>query len=597
VGKHISFLSDEEKELEKRVLAEYSRCEVRRHLELFTTLTRISGTDDELKAACYIDKKLNEYRVDSDIYEFDAYISYPRKAEFEVLFPVRKSFPCLTQAFVASTPPEGIEAELISLGRGLKKDYQGVDVRAKIVLLEPGGGVAQVIAAQTAEKNRAAAQVHINSGSPRAISIMQLRNTWGSPTWETIDNVLQRPAIGISNQDGIYLTELTRKNRVKVRLKVDAWCGYKTVRQPIGTLMGEKEPKKYILFGAHYCSWFKGATDNAVANSLMLEMARIFSKYRKNLNRSIRFAWWTGHTQGTFAGSTWYLDNYWDDIRKNAIVYLNMDGVGRTGSSGFEARNTEEIRKFHELVIRQVLGIEVKSRRVSKIGDQSFWGIGLPSFTGRTDLTVNQTSSAKRNIEWYRHTKEDTLDKVDMEQIVPTFRVNAISICRLCNNPILPFEFTTVAEAIKIRLNELQKVNQASLDLTSLINEVDAMKEKTQALNGSIEKSISTYKRASNRIRVDPKFKKINICLMELSRILIPALYSRAGKYGQDQMGSKFKPIPLLQPLEDMNSMDKNSYEYKALRTSLVRERNKISDTLNSANRFLDDTLNSLERS
>ena len=62
-------------------------------------------------------------------------------------------------------------------------------------------------------------------------------------------------------------------------------------------------------------------------------------------------------------------------------------------------------------------------------------------------------------------------------------------------------------------------------------------------------------------------------------------------------MGSKFKPIPLLQPLEDMNSMDKNSYEYKALRTSLVRERNKISDTLNSANRFLDDTLNSLERS
>ncbi|MFC1815448.1 M28 family metallopeptidase [Thermodesulfobacteriota bacterium] len=90
----------------------------------------------------------------------------------------------------------------------------------------------------------------------------------------------------------------------------------------MGTLKGIREPEKYIVYATHYCSWHKGATDNAVAYSLMLEMARIFSKYREQLGRGIKFAWWTGHSHGTFAGSTWYLDNFWDDIRDKAIAYL-----------------------------------------------------------------------------------------------------------------------------------------------------------------------------------------------------------------------------------------------------------------------------------
>lgn len=78
---------------------------------------------------------------------------------------------------------------------------------------------------------------------------------------------------------------------------------------------------------------------------------------------------------------------------------------------------------------------------------------------------------------------------------------------------------------------------------------------------------------------------------MELSRILIPVLLSKAGKYGQDPIQSKFKPIPILQPLEKLTLMNRDGEEYKALITALVRERNKVSDALNLANRILDNTL------
>ncbi len=589
--KHISWLEVEEKELEKKVLAEYSSDEVRKHLEYLTTLIRIAGTEDELKAAEYIKGKLEEYGIDTEIYEFDAYISHPGKAELEIISPVQKSFPCLAHAFIASTPPEGIEAELISVGKGSEGDYQGVDARNKIVLIESGGGEDQVNAARIAEGRGAIAQIHITSGSPRAISIMQLRNTWGGPTLETIDKVPKTPGISICGEDGEYLSELTKKGRVVVRLKANAWRGYKKIRYPVGFLKGTKEPEKYVLLGAHYCSWYIGATDNAAANALLLEMARIFSKFRKHLCRSIKFAWWAGHSQGTFAGSTWYLDNFWEDIRDNAVAQLVMDAIGRIGSSGFESRDTEEIRKFHEWVIKQVLGLEVKSNRVTKVGDQSFWGMGLPSLAGNTTFTVEQTAAMGGNPHWYSHTVEDTLDKVDMELILIPFKINAISILRLCNSLVLPFEFVTVANVFKERLNDLQKGNGSLLNLSLLINQVEELKKRAKALNKGIEKNLSAFEKKRAYRGLESKFEEINTCLMELSRILIPVLLSKAGKYGQDPIQSKFKPIPILQPLEKLTLMNRDGEEYKALITALVRERNKVSDALNLANRILDNTL------
>lgn len=613
--KHISFLEPKEKELEKKVLSEYSSDEVWRHLEYLTTLIRRAGTEDELKAAEYIKGKLEEYGVDAEIYEFDGYISYPGEAELESLSPVQKSFPCLPRTFIASTPPDGIEAELISIGKGEEEDYRGVDPRGKIVLVKPPSIEGRIEVTRIAQEHGAIAQIHMTGGKSREINMGQVRYTWGNPTPETVDKVPTIPVISICKEDGEFLIELSKKNRIVMRLRADTWCGYKKIHLPVGTLEGMKEPEKYVLLGGHYCSWYAGATDNAVANSLMLEMARIFSKYRKSLDRGVKFAWWSGHEQGTYAGSTWYLDNFWDNIRDNTIAYVNMDGLGRAGTSVFQPKNTEEIRKFHEIIVKKVLGLEVKSNIVSKIGDQSFWGIGLPSATGRTEGRVQDLSDIKpqsatgrtaymveklKAVEetqhvTYSHTVEDTLDKVDMEVVAIPFKINSVLILRLCNSLVLPFEFVSVAEAFKKGLNDLENINKSVVDLTSLINQVEELERKAKELNEIIKKNLLVFEKKKPDKKLQNKFKEINICLMELSRILIPVLYSKAGKYGQDPMGTKFRPLPTLHLLERLISMDSESEEYKALYTSLLRERNRISDTLNSANHILDNTLNTLD--
>jgi hypothetical protein len=37
-------------------------------------------------------------------------------------------------------------------------------------------------------------------------------------------------------------------------------------------------------------------TDNGAANVIMIEMARIFQKHQKELERGVKLAWWSGHS-------------------------------------------------------------------------------------------------------------------------------------------------------------------------------------------------------------------------------------------------------------------------------------------------------------
>lgn len=594
--KHISWLEDEEKELEKIILSEYSRDNVRRHLEYLATLTRRPGTDDELKAAKYIKERLDEYGIDGQIYEFDAYVGQVGKATLKVLSPQEISFPCEPRGFTAPTPADGIEGELIYLGKGLEEDYQGVDVTGKIVLISPGGlASARMPASQRAETKGALAQIHIATGKTREIHMGQIRYAWGNPTPDTMADIPQTPLISVGNEDGQRLVELTRKAPVVARINTSTCRNeYTRVRQPIGTLKGTKEPEKFVLFGGHYCSWYKGATDNAAANALLLEMARIFAKHRKSLARSIKFAWWMGHEQGTYAGSTWFADNFWEDIRDNAVAYLVVDGLGRGDAPGFvaktiETRNSEDIRKFNELVLKEIFGLEVKSKRLNKSGDQSFWGMGLPSVFGKPTFKAEQTGAKKGGEVWYSHTVEDTIDKVDLEHLfqIP-FKLTAVSILRLCNNPVLPFEFVTMAEAFTRRLQDLQQGHSGVLDLTPLIAQFAAFRTRAEALNRGIENNLAALAGQGRDQDWGKKLKEINACLMGISRIMMPLLYSHSGKYGQDAIGSDFKPIPRLQPLENLNLLGINSNEYRAWCTSLLRERNKISDALNLAEGLLD---------
>lgn len=579
-------MTPEEKKIEESVFAEYSPEKVRTHLEYLTSLERMGGTEGELKAARYIKNRLDEYGIDNQIHEFEAFLSYPQESSLEVVSPVPRSIPCAPRIFIAPTPPGGIEAELVSLGKGSEEMFQAIDVQGKISLI-PGDRLGRLHASPLARERGAVAQIHVTPAKARVINYGSIRYTWGNPNFSNFNQEPETIAVSICSEDAAYLETLLQEGPVVVRIKAQAWSGYATIRIPTGNIPGMKEPEKFVLFGLHYCSWFSGATDNAVADSLLLEMARIFSQHRNHLGRSIRFAWWSGHEQGNFAGSSCYLDHFWDDIRDNAIAYFVMDGIGRAGSSGFEPRSTEEMMHFRERVAKDVLSINTKNSRPPKGGDQSFWKMGLPSCIGRTWFTPEQIAAMDGDPVWYSHTVADTMDKVELEAIVSIFKVNAASVLRLCNNPVLPFNYLPVAEMFSQALGDWQKAAKSNIGLDSLIGQAELLKRNVVAFNMAIAETLSAYEAKPRNRDYEPTLNTINTCLMKLGRILMPILSATASQYEHDPIGTRFRPLPTLKLLTRLVDQERHSMEYNALRTSLIRERNRISDALCLANHAL----------
>ena len=97
---------------------------------------RISGMGDDRRASEWIVEKFRSFGLEAEIAEYTAYNSNPVGSFVKVLEPetvTLESRPC---CHISSTPLEGVELELLYLGAGDYRDYEGKDVRGKAVLVE-----------------------------------------------------------------------------------------------------------------------------------------------------------------------------------------------------------------------------------------------------------------------------------------------------------------------------------------------------------------------------------------------------------------------------------------------------------------------------
>jgi len=93
---------------------------------------------------------------------------------------------------------------------------------------------------------------------------------------------------------------------------------------------GKADPDNddFLLLHGHYDSWYVGITDNATGDAGMLEAARVFDEHSDELERNLRVAWWPGHSTGRYAGSTWYADEFAQELATNCVAQVNMDSPG-----------------------------------------------------------------------------------------------------------------------------------------------------------------------------------------------------------------------------------------------------------------------------
>jgi len=568
--------------LEAELAAGVSATSLMEHVRTIGAWERESGSPGEAQAYDYIERTLKSYGVEVERREIEAYISLP--LEGRLLLPDGGAIEGLTHSF--STSVEALGAEVVDVGDGRPEDL--ARAAGKIALVR---GLAAPGRAWAAQQAGTLGQIFVLMDH---LHNMIVTTVWGTPSPETASRIPATPCLSILGADGERLRALLARGPVRVTMRTRVRTGWMPIPHLVGELAGRREDR-FVLFSGHVDSWHYGAMDNGTANATMLEVARLLAGRRDALGRGIRFAFWSGHSHGRYAGSSWYADHAWRELHQRCILHLNVDSTGARGATDYSVLHaTEDAQRFAERVVADVTGQRSRGRRFSRAGDQSFWGAGVPSAFMSLSGLPKQDTELSRAMErlvgsagfpWWWHTKDDTVDKIDADVLALDTRVYLASALRWLNAPVLPLDHRPAAQSLLAELETLQAVAGARFDLSPALDAARALVERLErvaALLSSVEARTA-------------QLDAINRGLMRLSRVLVPLAYTRGDRFTHD-LALPLAPLAGLQPARSLAALDAEGDAFKFARAALVRERNRSVHALDSAASVADDLLSLEDR-
>ncbi|MFC4273821.1 M28 family peptidase [Achromobacter aloeverae] len=551
---------------------------------------KVSGTPEEQQACDYLTAQLRAMGVSYKVHRFDSYISYPTATTLTLLVPEARDIPAVGVAFTRDTGAAGIEADIVWAGAGGPEQYADLDARGKIALIDklPTYGLCEA-----ARKAGAAALVGMSSGPQR--HKMTCSPIWGAPASKAeVDAMPAIAGASINRPDGEWLRQLAQRGGARGRLVARVDTRWREVLLPVAEIPGT-EPE-FLLMGAHYCTWFDGATDNIGAVAILLELARLFQGRATPPRHGIRLAWWPGHTHGRYAGSAWYADEFWHELNDRAIAYFNVDINGSRRAYNKALRNqTGEAAAYTAAVMRDVLGeIDpdqaasmqaclrrperyVHHTRPHRASDQSFWGVGLSglqvsSFLQKDDPDRLPNSGLAR---WW-HAEEDTVENCDPDVLLEDARLHAQLVHGLVDAAVLPLDLLGIAGDVDDALREYA---EAAPELR-LLDEIAA--------------AVQRFRGAAQRFhaagaRLDPADTAAtaawNRRLLRAIHGVNPAVYLLGSPFQQDRAtGSRL--LPGFKPLLDWQALSTD--ERRMLRVALRREVNRLVHALDEARRVIE---------
>lgn len=551
-----------------------------RHAREITRWPRPSGSPGENAATDYVAATLRTAGVPVEVHEFMAYTSNPVSAEVTV--PGTDFAPdAITMSFSGAT--EGVEAAVVDAGTlddlpelemGTGERLAVVDaarfahVRGKIVLVT---GQPRNVPTAALQELGAVAVVYVNP--EERLNELIVTSTWGTPSLLNYQRLDILPTAQIRRSDGDRLRSLMRAGEVRVRVRTVVDTGWKPLRLAVARVMptGATPATPYVLFGGHIDAWHHGGTDEGASNAAMLELALAFHANRDRMRRGLVVAWWPGHSNARYGGSTWFADNFFEELRLRGIAYVNVDGIGQKDAKRFSVSTSPALAALATGVVEKAAGGPVRNGRPGRNSDESFNGIGLPL------LQINHARLAEDGGYWWWHTPDDTYDKIDAEVLKTDTDLYADALASLTGDFVLPLDLMAEAEALLAALEGRQEESGGHLDLG------EAM-QQTARLAAAVARINAAYSQGHIPAEFEPSLFDI---LRPIHRIMfVPGSdhHPDPGIYGA--------PLPGLEPASILASEDPASDRYRFAQAYLQRENNRVveavTESVYAAVRFLD---------
>lgn len=551
----------------------------------FSNYVRESGTEDEAKAVAAITRRLTDWGVAHTIHHPRCYISLPRGASVTVTLNdgTGREFAGTTPGFAIPTGEAGITAAPValqaahaagsaSLFAGLAGATEGVDLAGKIAILD-----GLPMPARVGDLTRAgvAAAIFISPGHRVHEGICT--PIWGAPDLDSIDRLPTLSVAEITKPDGTWLREQVAAGTIRsVTVRADLDTRWREIPVTVAEIRGATNPEEFVLVHGHLDSWGEGIGDNAVGDATLLELARALQSNRAHLARSVRIAWWSGHSHGRYAGSTWYADTFGLDLIEHCVAQVNCDSPGCRWATEYRDLSVmPELAAFTRAVIRDVTGQEAETERPLRAGDYSFDNLGI---SGTLMLSSTMPEAVARehnyyavggcggNIAW--HSVDDTLEIADRDNLGRDITVYGAIVWRLANAPVLPLDLAAAGADLRASLERYAGILGDRFDLGPALAAADEL--------------IAAARAAHERPAGD-----INRRLLRAGRHLTALNFAQAGHFRQEP-ALDVPPIPdLARAAHAVAAAPPGSDSASVALTSLVRARNHAIWALREATREL----------
>lgn len=567
-------------ELERSIQQTISADEAWQTVVTLSDTIRLSGNEDEARAIAYLRSKLDSYGVESTLHTPTLFVSWPLGATLRVLGADGFAVAAKTPAMSVSTEGTEVEGELVYLETGWAKGVMSLFTAADLGDADLTGKVAITeglpMPAKVADISARGAIAAVFVGPGERIHEGVCTTIWGSPDLDSMDRQPAIPIIAVNKPEGQRLIERAKQTGTRVAFSTNLDTRWRPIPVLVAEIRGNVAPDEFLLIHGHLDGWHHGVGDNLTGDATLLELARVFQQHKDGLQRSLRIAWWSGHSHGRYAGSTWFAETFGLDLAENCVAQVNCDSPGcRWATVYTNVMWTEEAGPLVRDVIRDVTGEEAQWARPLRAGDYSFNNLGLTGFLMLSSTMPDVLREEKGyyavggcggNIAW--HTEDDTLEIGDKDNLGRDIEVYATAVLRVLNSGVPPFDFRVTLDQFTTTLADYQAIAGDRFDLSPALADIanaraalDSFYERVRELDGASAG--------------DPASRAASKTQRQLARILIPVNYARDSRFKQDPAAT-VPALPDLAVVRKLASAEAGSHQARAAESSLNRGMNRL---------------------
>ncbi|WP_416401701.1 M28 family peptidase [Alicycliphilus denitrificans] len=356
----------------------------------------------------------------------------------------------------------------VIFGDGVTRESLKARVQGRIVLTE---GLSNPGRSDLMEKLGALAVITINPG--KSVHWGASSTVWGNPLMDDMERLPRMVSMAVNREDGDALAAAAVRG-AEVTIEAEVLHGW--FPQTITTVEIQAEgpfAHEFVLLHGHLDSWDLGVGDNATGNATLMEVARVLHANRRHLRRSVRIAWWPGHSAGRYAGSTWYADRHAFELHEDCVAHINCDSPGCKDATDYSRiRGMAEAQPLVAGAVADLFRQECKLDRPTRGGDYSFNNLGVSGAL----LTSSMVPAEERKRRgWYTvggnggsptwHTEDDVFEVADRAVLENDVRLYALVALRLAAVDAPQLDYRIPVRDLSQRLAQARQQAGATVDL------------------------------------------------------------------------------------------------------------------------------------